>query len=238
MATLALTSCGVETIEVYHLPKYLITFGEYQLRDTTEIEYSENRVIKTTHGIWETNYYYNASGELDSTGSIRNGSDEYPLMRYTYNNGKLVKSALIETDPVSGQKDEFMTFEYQYYGDTLITELQSEKYYDERTLEEMFFNAAGNISLVRKYSSPSLGSEMIHGANIHYTYDNNHTFSSDVHHARILGEWNSNNVISSEKTTPEGEVFNSQEFRYIYDNHDFPVVKLRNNDTIEKYVYY
>ena len=79
---------------------------------------------------------------------------------------------------------------------------------------------------------------MMDPATTYYEYDNYPTPASHIHENQVLSNWNSNNVTRQERYDPEGVSINLTEFRYIYDESDFPIVKLNGNDTIEKYVYY
>ncbi|MDX2430526.1 MAG: hypothetical protein QNK35_06320 [Bacteroides sp.] len=231
-------SCNKESSQIDQLPRYVIKYNNYSRSgDTIKLEYSGNRVVKLIHNTYTTFYQYDKSGLPVSTSYTREGSEEMPQQRFTYQNGKLVKTAVISTDQETGIESESITMEFVHYGDTMVSMEYNDDLHGPRYLEEWHFNGSGNIYKSLKYYFHPDQSSMMDPATTYYEYDNSPHPASHVHENQVLNIWNSNNVIRQDRYDPEGESTNLLEFRYIYDEKDFPLVKILDHDTIEKYVY-
>ncbi len=194
-------------------------------------------MVQKTHGAYKTFFQYDKSGLPISTSYIKEGREEMALERFSYHNGDLVKIALMSTDPETGIVSESITMDYMYYGDTMISKEYKDDLQGLHYLEEWFYNGSGNIyKSLHYYYHPNDTARMLPSAT-YYEYDIFPTPISQVHGNNVLGNWNSNNIIRQERNNSQGENINLQEFSYIYDEKDFPLIKIRGKDTIEKYFY-
>lgn len=233
---LAISCQKEDDARVDHLPRYVIRYeGPYI--DTTHIEYSGNRLVRSIGHGYEVFYHYDKAGLPVSTSYIMEGREEAPLETYTYHNGKLVQIAVMSRDPESGSVWVNITMDYKYYGDTLITKEYKDEYDGSHYLEAMYLNGSANIYKSLKYYFHSDQDSMMLSYTTLFEYDNAPTPTSHIYKNHLLGNWNENNVLRQERYDPEGRSVNLQEFSYIYDEWDFPTVMISGQDTIEKYVY-
>lgn len=233
---LAISCKKEDNARIDHLPRYVIRYDGPHI-DTTRIEYSGSRLLRSIRRGYEVFYHYDKTGLPVSTSYIMEGREEAPLETYTYRNGKLVQRAVMSTDPESGSVTVNITMDYKYYGDTLVSKEYKDEYDGSHYLEEMYFNGSANIYKSLMYHfHPDQDSMMLSYTTLS-EYDNAPTPTSHIYKNHELGNWNENNLIRQERYDPEDKSINLQEFSYIYDDWNFPIVMMSGGDTIEKYLY-
>lgn len=234
---LFLGSCSKDQEEKYHLPKYVVRYDNNFPGDTSFYEFSENRLVTSLRGRYINRYNYDKEGRMISVSYIHEGADERPYIEHSYRNSRLVGSAMLRYDNTSGEAYELVSIEYQYYGDTLITKYYNDPYQGITYLEEWQTDPQGNFLSITRFYYPTFGSELLPSSIIESRYDDHPSPFSELQSKTAFDVWGTNNLLYREKRNADGKVLNTLEYRYVYDEHNSPVVKLIGNDTITKYVY-
>jgi hypothetical protein len=234
---LFLGSCSKDQIETYHLPAYVVNFENGFPGDTIFYEYSDKRMVTSARGTKKVRYDYDTKGRMISVSHIHDGADERPYIQNTWLNHRLVGSAMLRYDHISGEAFELISIEYQYYGDTLITKFYKDPYQGVTYLEEWQTDALGNLLTISRFYYPSFGSELVLSWAIESSFDDHPSPFSALQSKTAFDVWGTNNVLYYEKRNAEDKVIKSAEYEYVYGVHDRPVAKLMGSDTITKYVY-
>jgi hypothetical protein len=234
---LLLGSCSKDPAEIYHLPKYVVNFDNEYPGDTIFYEYSDTRMVTSARGTKKVRYDYDTEGRMISVSYIHEGADERPYIRNTWLDSRLIGSAMLRYDNISGEAFELIRIEYQYYGDTLITKYYNDPYQRIKYLEEWQTDPQGNQLSIARFYYPAFGSELVLSWIIESTFDNNPSPFSELQSKTAFDVWGSNNILYFEKRNAEGKVIKAEEYRYVYGKHHRPLVKLSGSDTITKFVY-
>lgn len=234
---LLLCSCAKDMDEKYHLPKYVVNYDNSFPGDTIFYEFSANRLLTSSRGMHKNRYDYDKEGRMISVSHIHEGADERPYIRNSFQNSRLIGSSMLRYDSNSGEAYELISIEYQYYGDTLITKYYNDPYQRIIYLEEWQTDPQGNLLTITRFYYPAFGSELVLNWVIESVYDDHPSPFSEIQSKTALDAWGTNNVLYRERMNAEGHVIHTDEYRYVYDEHNSPVVKLIGSDTITKYVY-
>jgi hypothetical protein len=234
---LFLDSCSKDRMERHHLPRYVVNFENDFPGDTIFYTYADNRIITASRGSIKNRYDYDVEGRMISVSHIHQGADERPYIRNSYVKHRLIGSALLGYDTNSGEAFERIRIEYQYYGDTLITKYYNDPYQRITYLEEWQTDPQGNLLSMARYYYPPFGSELVLSWVTESIFDDHPSPFSDIQSKNAFEVWGKNNVLYWEKRYADGKVIKTEEYRYVYDEHRSPTVKLLGSDTITKFVY-